>query len=639
MLNATPWLPNVWPVNAAPTVPEWMIDVPVLSPAFGSDTTTSGLSPNAPSAAAITASPGGPSTAYASIPSRSTRRSGAEACLQSTDARPGTADVLGGRGDHDVMIRREGPGEIGQTRRVDAVVVGQQHAMPPLTFATTRGIRPRRLVDVIDLDLGRVVTFVHRSPPPSSPTCPTAHPTNLEIGGHGQEGCCSEKSVPARHDQGGRGNTAGMTMWRKPSLRRPATSAVVGLTLAAATVALDGVLPVGWLFGWRPPADGARALLGAVTGSIITVSALVFWVRGMFVQLSAGQLSSRVLRWYLADRYQQHVLDFLVGVFGYTAAVTLTIGDAPSAPTLSTTVAVALSLAALVVVVVTITDTARATELTEIMAQIARRTSEAVRRTHPAPGQGISRRAGADDADGPAAVRVVHAPAAGWVGAINDDTLLATLPAGATMRLWTRAGSFVLRDTVIADVSGVGDRDLSALVDAIRVSGTREVANDVELGMRNLVDIALQALAMGTRDATSAYEAIHYLASVVHEILLRDLPNDARAADGRRIVRMAELGYDDYVDLAFDQIRQSGAGYPAIASVLLTALHMLRDAVKQADLPQRADPLQRQIDLVLRHVERTELAAPDRDKIRRHTTALSDRWLHPGDGPELRDTT
>lgn len=35
---------------------------------------------------------------------------------------------------------------------------------------------------------------------------------------------------------------------------------------------------------------------------------------------------------------------------------------------------------------------------------------------------------------------------------------------------------------------------------------------------------------------------------------------------------MAELGYDDYVDVAFDQIRESGAGYPAIASVLLTAL-------------------------------------------------------------------
>lgn len=438
-----------------------------------------------------------------------------------------------------------------------------------------------------------------------------------------------------RHDLDLPGNTTGMGLWRNPSFRRPAVSGVFGLLLAMATLQIDGMLPVGWLFGWQPPATGAQALLGAVTGSIITVSALVFWVRGMFVQLSAGQLSSRVLRWYLADRHQQHVLDLLVGVFAYTAAVTLAMGGGPTAPALSTAVSVALSVAALVVVIVMISDSARATELTEIMAQIARETIHAVQQTHPERGQGITGRTSVTGPVGDGRFLAVRAPAAGWVGQIHDDLLVDALPPDTTVRLWTRAGSFVLRDIVIADVHGVRDDAQSRVADAIRISRTRDVANDVELGLRNLVDIAQQALVVGTRDATSAYEAINYLASVVQEILLRDLPDDVHSRpDGRRVVRMAELGYTDYVELAFDQIRQSGAGHPAIASVLLTTLHMLIDAVTHAGVTDRVEPLRRQVDLVLEHVERSNLSAADRENVRRHAFAQTIRRHESGRQPD-----
>ena len=40
-LTATPWDPKVLAVSAAPTVPEWMIEWPVLIPALIPDTTTS----------------------------------------------------------------------------------------------------------------------------------------------------------------------------------------------------------------------------------------------------------------------------------------------------------------------------------------------------------------------------------------------------------------------------------------------------------------------------------------------------------------------------------------------------------------------------------------------------------------------
>lgn len=421
-----------------------------------------------------------------------------------------------------------------------------------------------------------------------------------------------------------------MGFWRNTSRRRPAVSGVLGMAAAVLTLRLDAAMPVGWL-GWSPPAAGTRVLLGSVVGSIITVSALVFWVRGMFVQLSAGQFSSRVLRWYLADHYQQRVLDFLVGVFGYVAVVTVSLGSDPVAPALSTLVSVALSLAALVLVIVTITDSARDTQLTEVMAELAAETIRAVRETHPERGHGVTQRTGGEaDVEtnvGRSSRRLVHAPAAGWVGHIHGDRLAAELPPDTTLRLWTRAGTFVLRDAVVGDVLGGGDDyDPVSLTRAIHVARTRQVANDVELGLRNLVDIALQALVSGTRDATSAYEAINHLASVVHEVLVRDLPPDVHdGSDGQRVVRMAELSYADYVDTAFDQIRQSGAMYPAIASVLLTTLHMLIDAVLQAGLPEHVPPLQRHIDLIHDRIEGTELPASDRARVLQDIAARPNR--------------
>jgi uncharacterized membrane protein len=406
-----------------------------------------------------------------------------------------------------------------------------------------------------------------------------------------------------------------MDFWRKPALRRAVYASVLGLLVAGATLAIDRGLPAGWLAGWQPPASGARVLLGAVTGSIITVSALVFWVRGMFVQLSAGEFSSRVLRWYLADRKQEHVLDFFVAVFCYTAAVTLAI-DGSHAPPLSTALSLGLSITALIVVIVTIRESARVTELTTIMSQIAQDTVTAVRQTHPDRGQGITRHTGTVGGDD-AALRTVHATEAGWVGDIDEASMLAVLPAQATMRVWTRVGSFVLRDSIVADVRGVDGDDLAALADAVHISSTRQVTHDVERGLRNLVDIVLQALTVGSRDATSAYEAINYLAWIVHEILLRDLPNNVRVgADGRRIVRMAELTYADYVRAAFDPIREIGAGYDTIASVLCETLTMLSDALAWAGLENRGDALQQQIALVLDQAEHTDLAAADRVPVR-----------------------
>lgn len=85
--------------------------------------------------------------------------------------------------------------------------------------------------------------------------------------------------------------------------------------LAVALVALDreGVFftngSTHWIFGGG--AEGARGMLSAIAGGLITVAGVVFSVTIVALQLASSQFTPRVLRNFTADRSDQ----FVLGVF------------------------------------------------------------------------------------------------------------------------------------------------------------------------------------------------------------------------------------------------------------------------------------------------------------------------------------
>jgi uncharacterized membrane protein len=67
--------------------------------------------------------------------------------------------------------------------------------------------------------------------------------------------------------------------------------------------------------------DGARAMLQAIAGSIITVAGVTFSITIVALQLTSTQLSARVLRNFMRDRSNQFVLGVFMGTFTYTLLV------------------------------------------------------------------------------------------------------------------------------------------------------------------------------------------------------------------------------------------------------------------------------------------------------------------------------
>jgi uncharacterized membrane protein len=67
-------------------------------------------------------------------------------------------------------------------------------------------------------------------------------------------------------------------------------------------------------------AEGARAVLSAIAGSMITFTGLVFSITIVALQLTSSQFSPRVLRNFLRDRFSQHTLG-IIATFVYAMAV------------------------------------------------------------------------------------------------------------------------------------------------------------------------------------------------------------------------------------------------------------------------------------------------------------------------------
>jgi uncharacterized membrane protein len=97
------------------------------------------------------------------------------------------------------------------------------------------------------------------------------------------------------------------SLWALPTL-----IVLVAIAAAVALLALDGFagarLSARWSMVPEISADGARSILGAIAGSMITVAGVVFSITVVVLALAASQYTSRVLNNFLRDRMTQTVL-------------------------------------------------------------------------------------------------------------------------------------------------------------------------------------------------------------------------------------------------------------------------------------------------------------------------------------------
>ena len=171
------------------------------------------------------------------------------------------------------------------------------------------------------------------------------------------------------------------SLWFVPSLL-----VVVGVVLAAALIRAETLLPetgiprLARLLTSSP--DGARAMLAAVAGSMITVAGVVFSITIVTLSLASSQYSPRVLRGFMKNPTNQAVLGVFVGIFAYCIVVlgAIRTDQVQFVPSLAVLGGAILSLVGIGFLIHFIHHTALAIQATNIVANVADETLEAVER-------------------------------------------------------------------------------------------------------------------------------------------------------------------------------------------------------------------------------------------------------------------
>jgi uncharacterized membrane protein len=376
--------------------------------------------------------------------------------------------------------------------------------------------------------------------------------------------------------------------WQQSLWFLPAAITVGAVALALGMVRLDQALalsPQGhytWVFGGG--ASGARGVLEAIAGSIVTVTGTVFSITIVTLQLASSQFSSRVLRTFTSDRGVQLVLGVFVGTFTYCLLVLRSVRSEADAgytfvPSVSVTLGVGLSLVSVGFLIYYIHHVARSIQVDSVADRITNDTGGLIDRFWTGGSDGGD---SDDDTGNPTVLpaadpATVTAAGSGYLQRIALDALFGVDSDGAMLvRIEPCVGDFVLAGTVIASIwppAANSDEVRAAVRAACQLGRERTPAEDVDFGIQQLAAIAIKALSPGINDPTTATICIDRLSELLGRVVGGKQPRATHRRDNSRlIVSTSPASVERLVDTAVSQVRHYGAGDPVVTAHLLTTL-------------------------------------------------------------------
>jgi uncharacterized membrane protein len=346
-------------------------------------------------------------------------------------------------------------------------------------------------------------------------------------------------------------------------------------------------------------AESARAVLTVIASSTITVTATVFSITIIALQLASSQYTPRIMRNFTRDRGNQVVLGALIGSFTYSLLILRTTHsfrapDGTSVPALSVAMATLFALVSIALLIYYIHHAARLIQVSTIVDRAARDTLALVDRLFPDP-DGTST---PDLAQPHNQLHVVRAQRAGYLQAVDSSTILG-IPTDVPIlvRMEQEIGGFVLPGTPLATIwprTSADENTENRVRSGFILGPERSLDSDVAFGIRQLTDIAIRALSPGVNDPATAIQCIDRLAEVFVRFGQRAVPEREEASHTglvhfvRRIPR-----FDHNLALAFDHIRHYGAADPRVAVHLLQTLGRVAAHVSREHRPAIAVHIER----------------------------------------------
>ncbi|MFK7030850.1 DUF2254 family protein [Flavobacterium oreochromis] len=167
-------------------------------------------------------------------------------------------------------------------------------------------------------------------------------------------------------------------------------------------------------------------------------------------------------------------------------------------------------------------------------------------------------------------------------------------------------GEFIMKDTtillqIIVDQISENQKEIfeKLVSKTFKVNRFRSHTQDINFGVRKLVDIGIKAISPAVNDPTTCLNCIDQLGEILKVLSERQFPS----TDARQLIQsnihINEFNYDEFVDFCFDQIYQWGKEDPTIVKRILRTIRVI--------LPTIQNPYY--LKVLIQQVEEMELSS------------------------------
>ncbi|HTT74805.1 MAG TPA: DUF2254 domain-containing protein [Candidatus Binataceae bacterium] len=304
-------------------------------------------------------------------------------------------------------------------------------------------------------------------------------------------------------------------------------------------------------------------LLSSITSGMIALTGIVFSLALVMMQFSAVAYSPRLVLWVSRDPIIWHSIGIFTATFLYAIGAMAWIDRAGSGrvPVVSGWLVILLMLAS-VGMLVALIQRIGLLQINRMLAFTGNLGRQVIEDMYP-PFETPSSTAGSHEFPSLAVVQTVgHSGAPQTLQGIDVGTLLAlAIRSGGTAEVAVSVGDTLVSGTPMLRLQGGRDVVEDKIwKKAFRVGQERTFEQDPKYALRLLVDIAIKALSPAINDPTTAVQALDQIQDQLLRLGNRRLEVGAfRDAQGLLRVVVPLPTWDDFLRLAFDEIRLSGA--------------------------------------------------------------------------------
>jgi uncharacterized membrane protein len=365
--------------------------------------------------------------------------------------------------------------------------------------------------------------------------------------------------------------------------------------------------------------SSAQAYLAAVASGMIALTAIVFSIAFVMVQFSAIAYSPRLVLWFARDASLYHALGVFIATFLYSLATLAWVdrhkdGHVPA----FSGALVALLLVVSMLLFARLVQRLNNLPITGVLKTVGDRGRAVIRdmfqRLDEMPASGLQTAPVPSDL-GPVTQTVSYSGPPRTIAQLDIPRLVRRAQqARAVIALASAVGDTIIDGSPLLAVHGGGPIPERDLLRAIHLKTERTFEQDPKYPLRLLVDIAIKALSPAINDPTTAVQAIDQVEDLLRRLGRRDLDAGyARDADGKLRLVYPMPTWEDYLTLAFDEIRQYGATSVQVMRRLRSTLIELASIQTDA---ARAEAVQRYLRYLDLSIETSPFNAEDRIKAR-----------------------